>query len=95
MADILVRRLDEDVKSRLKQRAKLHGRSVEGEVRAIIEEAVRPTTEHCTESKVGFGTLMQRRFGKTGLTEDEARVFNEAIEELRSGSKPRDPGFGS
>lgn len=95
MADILVRRLDEDVKARLKQRAKLHGRSVEAEARAILEDAVRPALENCTEPKVGFGTLMQRRLGKNGLTKDEARVFNDAVAELRSGSKPRDPSFGS
>lgn len=95
VADLLVRRLDDNVKARLKQRAKLHGRSVEAEARAILEEAVGGTAGPDTVSKVGFGTLMQRRFGKIGLTKEEARLLNEAIEELRRGSKPRDPGFDS
>lgn len=95
MAELLVRRLDESIKARLKQRAKLHGRSVEAEVRAIIEDAVSPATTDEIEPKAGFGTLMRRRFAKRGLTKEEARLFNEGIEELRQGSKPRDPGFGS
>lgn len=95
MADILIRRLSEDVKTRLKQRAKLHGRSVEAEARAIIEEAVTPAPEPGREPKVGFGTLMQRRFRNSGLTGSEAQLFDEAVEKLRGGSRPRDPGFDS
>ena len=96
MADILVRRLDDDVKERLKRRAKRHGRSLEAESRAILEDAA--ATEAGTENearKVGLGTLMRRRFGKIGLTKEETRAFNQAIDEMRGHSKPRDPGFGS
>ncbi len=42
MATLLVRRLDEDVVARLKRRARAHGRSVEAEHRAILEEALKP-----------------------------------------------------
>ncbi len=44
MATLLVRRLDEKVVEQLKARAKAHGRSVEAEHRAILEEALRPPT---------------------------------------------------
>lgn len=88
MAQLIVRRLDEQVKERLKARARRHGRSVEAEARAILEEATS------TEPEKGFGTLMSRRFSKIGLTDEEFRLFNEGIEESRRGSKPRDPGFG-
>ena len=40
MASITVRRLDESVVQRLKARAKINGRSLEGEVRQILGAAV-------------------------------------------------------
>lgn len=94
MAQLIVCRIADDVKERLKARAARHGRSV-AKARAIIEEATKGEEVGGPQSAdVGFGTLMRRRFSKAGLTEEEARLFNEAIEQLRSGSKPRDPGFG-
>lgn len=42
MATLLVRRLDHALVDRLKRRAASHGRSVEAEHRAILEEALRP-----------------------------------------------------
>ncbi|WP_018334951.1 FitA-like ribbon-helix-helix domain-containing protein [Actinomycetospora chiangmaiensis] len=43
MATITVRDLDEEVRSRLRVRAAENGRSMEAEVRAILEAAVRPS----------------------------------------------------
>ena len=40
MAQLLVRQLDEKIVDRLKKRAQEHGRSLESEVRTILEEAV-------------------------------------------------------
>ena len=95
MAQLIVRRLDDAVKERLRARAKRHGRSLEAEARAILEEATKDEpTDREGVTHVGFGTFMRKRFSKSGLTEEEARLFNEAIERLRHGSKPRDPGFG-
>lgn len=45
MGQLLVRDLDDEVIRRLKQRAALHGRSVEAEHRLILEEAVKPPAE--------------------------------------------------
>jgi plasmid stability protein len=39
MADVLVRGLDPEVIERLKARAKQHGRSLQGEAKAILESA--------------------------------------------------------
>lgn len=39
MTDVLVRDLSPDVVERLKTRAKRHGRSLQGEVKAILESA--------------------------------------------------------
>ncbi len=42
MGALLVRNLDDAVVAALKARAQAHGRSVEAEHRAILEEALRP-----------------------------------------------------
>jgi plasmid stability protein len=44
MGTLLIRDLDEDVKSRLRRRAAEHGRSMEAEARAIIASAVDQAT---------------------------------------------------
>jgi plasmid stability protein len=41
MAQLVVRNLDDDVKAKLQQRARQHGRSTEDEVREILRNAVR------------------------------------------------------
>lgn len=47
MASITVRNLDDDLKARLRARAAQHGRSMEEEVRALLQEALAaPTGEH-------------------------------------------------
>ena len=40
MAQVLVRQLDDKVVARLKKRAKEHGRSLQSEMKTILEEAV-------------------------------------------------------
>ncbi len=40
MAQVLVRQLDSQVVARLKKRAKEHGRSLQSEVKTILEDAV-------------------------------------------------------
>ncbi len=52
MAQLIVLNLDEHVKLRLQQRAALHARSVEAEVRAILGDAVRDPANQST----GLGT---------------------------------------
>jgi hypothetical protein len=42
MATLTVRRVDDEVARRLKERARAAGRSAEAEHRAILEEALRP-----------------------------------------------------
>ena len=54
MAAISIRNLDDEVKRRLRLRAARHGRSMESEVRVILEEAV---SEH-TASPGLFTTLL-------------------------------------
>lgn len=81
MAQFIVRDLEEDVKTRLKRRAKRHGRSMEDEVRHILRKAVKEESRPLP----GLGTRIAARFAKIGLTED--------LPELR-GQSPRPAKFG-
>ena len=81
MAQFIVRDLEEDVKTRLKRRAKRHGRSMEDEVRHILRKAVKEESRPLS----GLGTRIAARFAKVGLTED--------LPELR-GQSPRPAKFG-
>jgi plasmid stability protein len=80
MAQLVVRRVDEDVKKRLKRRAERHGRSLEEEVRHILRDAVK--TEKQPPAKLG--SRIAALFKETGLTLE--------IPELR-GQAPRIPDF--
>jgi antitoxin FitA len=53
----MVRNLDEDVKRRLRVRAARHGRSMEAEVRAILEESVREQDNFAGALMETFGGL--------------------------------------
>lgn len=60
MPALTVRKLSVETHIALKKRAALKGKSTEAEVRAILEEAVRPGAE------VGLGTLLQELGRKYG-----------------------------
>ena len=61
MAAVSIRGLDDDVRERLRIRAAEHGRSMEAEIRAILEEAVREPTEAS-----GLAHDLMWRFGALG-----------------------------
>lgn len=58
MARIVVSSLEDEVKERLRQRARRHGKSTEEEVRDILEPLQR---------EVGLGSRIASRFHKIGL----------------------------
>jgi plasmid stability protein len=66
MAQLVVRNLDDDVKAKLQQRARRHGRSTEEEVRDILRDAVK--AEARTPGPVGKG--LRSLFEDVGLEED-------------------------
>jgi plasmid stability protein len=66
MAQLLVRRLDEDLKAALQHRAKAHGRSTEEEVRDILRNAVLKDKA----ASAPLGTAISVRFSKLGLQAD-------------------------
>ena len=50
MADIVLRNLDDDLKEKLRQRAALHKRSMNAELREIVRTALtRPRRHHSAE----------------------------------------------
>lgn len=64
MATITIRNLDESVKRRLRIRAANHDRSMEEEVRHILQEAVdKPDTD------TRLGTKISQRFAEAGGVE--------------------------
>ena len=66
MAQVVVRQLEEDVKERLKRRAKRHGRSVEAEIREILRSAVREGSPSVTK----LGSRIAGRFKGKGLRDE-------------------------
>jgi plasmid stability protein len=79
-------RLDHDIEERLQARAAKHGRTLKAEARAILEEAVagegaEPRVRSPVDEK-GFGTRLHELFKDLGLTKEEKRKFEKAIEDL-------------
>jgi plasmid stability protein len=82
MAQLLIRKLDERVKSRIQRRAKRNGRSMEAEAREILANA---TLREGTPA-VGFGTASVALFSGSGV------YLDEPIKEIR-GMRMQIPDF--
>jgi plasmid stability protein len=80
MSAVTIRNLSEETHRALKLRAARHGRSTEAEMRAILDEAVRPA------ERVRLGTAMAERSRRIGLTNEDV----EALEGGREG-RPAEP----
>lgn len=65
MAQILVRNLDDELKSRLTERARRHGRSTEEEVREILRNAIM-----AEKIASPFGSSFRAHFAGIELDED-------------------------
>jgi antitoxin FitA len=71
MAMLTVRNLPEEVHRALRMRAATHGRSTEAEVRAILEDAVKP------EGRVKLGSLLANIGRQARLTDEEHAIFDQ------------------
>jgi len=73
VTQILVRKLDEDIKPKLKARAARHGRSLEEEVRVILREvADRSDPSAANDSaEEGLGTQIAKLFEGIGFEPGE------------------------
>jgi plasmid stability protein len=67
MAQLVVRNIENEVKTKLQRRAKRHGRSMEEEVREILRDA----TKSETEGGKGLGTEIAALFRDVGLKPGE------------------------
>jgi len=83
MPSITVRKLPDEVHRALRVRAAIHGRSTEAEIRAILEQAVRPG------ERLLMGEALARLGRRLGLVDEDFAVF----EQVRD-RKPAEPiGF--
>ena len=74
MAQILVRNVDEEIVARLKQRAANNGRSLQAEVKMVLEQASGIDTINVWQKVEQFRTKMQ----KSGQTfSDSAALLRE------------------
>ncbi|MHB1810394.1 MAG: FitA-like ribbon-helix-helix domain-containing protein [Solirubrobacteraceae bacterium] len=73
MATLTIRGLDERTKARLRVRAARHGRSMEAEVRAILQDALPGEPP-----SVGLGSRIHARFAAAGAAELELPSRREA-----------------
>jgi antitoxin FitA len=71
MPVLIVRNLPEEVHRALRVRAALHGRSTEAEVRAILEEAVKP------EGRIRLGSLLAAIGRQAKLTDEDFALFEQ------------------
>ena len=69
MAQLVVRNLEQSVKTKLQRRAKRHGRSMEEEVREILRDAAKQ--EASGSKSKGLGTRIAAHFRGIGLKEGE------------------------
>lgn len=71
MASITVRNVPDEVHRALRVRAAQHGRSVEAEIRDILEQAVKP------ETRVRMGGALAALGRKIGLTNEDFAVIEQ------------------
>lgn len=64
MATLTIRKIDDDLKSRLRRRAAANDRSMEEEVRDILRTTV--ATDAPTKPRIGLGTRLHERAIKVG-----------------------------
>jgi plasmid stability protein len=66
MAQLVVRKLDDETKRKLQRRARRHGRSTEEEVREILRAAVSGDDRLAPP----LGSALAARFARHGLSEE-------------------------
>ncbi|SFL97338.1 FitA-like ribbon-helix-helix domain-containing protein [Methylobacterium pseudosasicola] len=69
MPSMTVRNVPDEVHRAIRVRAAQHGRSVEAEMRHILESAVRP------EGRIKLGSLLAEIGRKIRLTDEEIAIF--------------------
>ncbi|BBX75661.1 ribbon-helix-helix protein, CopG family [Mycobacterium shinjukuense] len=76
MAQILIRQIDDDTKSKLQRLARQHGRSTEEEVREILRNAVRGVDE----PPARLGSRIAARVTGIGLRQEIAELRGQSVQ---------------
>lgn len=84
MAAVTIRNLSEEAHRALKVRAARNNRSTEAEMRAILEDAVRP------EDRLLLGTALSDASRKSGLTNADIEAIEQTLEQARD-RRPAEP----
>lgn len=79
MAQLIVRNIEATVKARLQRRARLHGQSMEAEIRDILRNAAH----HQEHSPSGLGTEIAALFADTGAEVDIPELRGREIKPAR------------
>lgn len=82
MAQLVVRNLPDDVKERLKRRAKRHGRSLEAEVRDVLSQVPEPGTASPEDASDVVAALIRRQ-REIGVTSGDIDALKSSIAEFR------------
>ena len=72
MANLSIRNLPDEVHRALRVRAARKGKSTEAEVRAILEDSVKP------ETRLKLGSLLVEIGREVGLTEEDLAIMEQA-----------------
>ena len=75
MAQLLVRNIEESVKTRLQRRAKRHGRSMEEEIRDILRSAANESER----GTPGLGTQIASLFAGKGVNFEVEELHGHAV----------------
>jgi plasmid stability protein len=81
MAQMIVRNIDDYVKSGLKARASLNGWSMEEEVRQILRQALNEPAQE----RAKLGSRIAARFAGSGLLDPLEELRGQAIEPMALG----------
>jgi len=82
MSSVIVRNLPEATHRALKNRAAKRGRSIEAELRQIIENAVRPP------KRLKLGTELAKIGKEIGMSEAESVIFQENLKRDKTPVEP-------
>lgn len=75
MAQVVVRNIEDELKANLKQRANLHGWSMEEEIRQILRRVVNEEVE----ARPRLGSRIAARFAGAGLTDPLPELHGQTI----------------
>ncbi|MDD3433658.1 MAG: Arc family DNA-binding protein [Tepidiphilus sp.] len=75
MPSVTIRNLPDEVHRAIRARAARHGRSIEAELRAILEAAVRP------QNRVKLGSMLAAAGREVGLTEEDFALLESVREQ--------------